>query len=162
MMFPVNTGQHWSLLVLKTATLELYSIDSGYGKIFAHSDLQYAPFISTLEKVLKLNNRAITRSPKRLPCTVQPNGFDCGYHVVINAHSLADFVVNEGHDDEDGNLFLNLDLTSWLAPISTPTDVRNYRKLLERKVAALPFAMPPVPEDPPESPTLDLTSGASK
>jgi hypothetical protein len=62
MMFPVNTGQHWSLLVLKTATLELYSIDSGFGKIFAHSDLQYAPFISTLEQVLKLNNRAITRS----------------------------------------------------------------------------------------------------
>jgi hypothetical protein len=60
--------------------------------------------------------------------------------VVINAHSLADFVVNEGHGDDDGNLFLNLDLTAWLAPISTPTDVRNYRKLLERKVAALPFA----------------------
>jgi hypothetical protein len=29
--------------------------------------------------------------------------------VVINAHSLADFVVNEGHDDEDGNLILNID-----------------------------------------------------
>ena len=157
MMFPVNTGQHWSLLVLTTATLELYSIDSGYSKIFAHSDLQYAPFICTLEQVLKLNRNAITRSPKRLPCTVQPNGFDCGYHVVINAHSLADFVVNEGHDDEDGNLFLNLDLTAWLAPISTPTDVRNYRKLLEKKVAALPFAKNTELAEPPESPTLDLT-----
>jgi hypothetical protein len=157
MMFPVSTGQHWSLLVLKTATLELYSIDSGVGKIFAHSDLQYAPFISTLEQVLKLNNRAITRSPKRLPCAVQPNGFDCGYHVVINAHSLADFVVNEGHDDDDGNLFLNLDLTAWLAPISTPTDVRNYRKLLEKKVAALPFAKNTELAEPLGSPTLDLT-----
>jgi hypothetical protein len=58
---------------------------------------------------------------------------------------------------EDGNLFLNLDLTSWLAPISTPTDVRNYRKLLERKVAALPFAMATELAEPPESPTLDLT-----
>ena len=157
MMFPVNTGQHWSLLVLKTATLELYSIDSGYSKIFAHSDLQYAPCISTLEQVLKLNNRAISRSPKRLPCTVQPNGFDCGYHVVINAHSLADFVVNEGHDDDDGNLFLNLDLTAWLAPISTPTDVRNYRKVLEKKVAALPFAKNTDLAEPPGYPPLDLT-----
>jgi hypothetical protein len=57
----------------------------------------------------------------------------------------------------DGNLFLSLDLTAWLAPISTPTDVRNYRKLLERtKVAALPFAMATEPVEPPESPTLDL------
>jgi hypothetical protein len=77
--------------------------------------------------------------------------------VVINTHSLADFVVNEGHDDDDGNLFLNPDLTAWLAPISTPTDVRNYRKLLERKVAALPFAMATESVEPPESPTLDLT-----
>ena len=64
-----------------------------------------------------------------------------------------------GHGDDDGNLFglLNLDLTAWLAPISTPTDVRNYRKLLERKVAALPFAMATESVEPPESPTLDLT-----
>jgi hypothetical protein len=77
--------------------------------------------------------------------------------VVINAHSLADFVVNEGHDDEDGNPFLNLDLTAWLPPISTPTDVRNYRKLFEKKVAAPPFAMTTESVEPPESPTLDLT-----
>jgi hypothetical protein len=75
--------------------------------------------------------------------------------VVINAHSLAGFVVNEGHDDDDGNLFLNLDLTAWLAPISTPTDVRNYRKLLEKKVAALPFDMATESVEPPESPPLD-------
>jgi hypothetical protein len=106
--------------------------------------------------VLKLNNRAITRSPKRIPCTAQLNGFDYGYHVVINAHSLADFVVNEGHDGDDGNLFLSLDLTAWLAPISTPTDVRNYRKLLERKMDALPFAMATDLAEPPESPTLDF------
>jgi hypothetical protein len=31
---------------------------------------------------------------------------------MINAHLLADFVVTDGHDDDDGNLFLNLDLTA--------------------------------------------------
>ena len=62
-----------------------------------------------------------------------------------------------GHGDDDGNLFLNLDLTASLAPISTPTDVRNYRKLLEKKVAALPFAKNTELAEPPGSPTLDLT-----
>jgi hypothetical protein len=78
--------------------------------------------------------------------------------VVINAHSLADFVVNEGHDDDDGNLLLSLDLTAWLALISTPTEVRNYRKLLEKKVAALPFAKAAELAEPPEPPTPDLTN----
>jgi hypothetical protein len=77
---------------------------------------------------------------------------------VINAHSLADFVVNEGHDDDDGNLFLNLDLTAWMASTSTPTEVRNYRKVLEKKVAALPFAMATESVEPPGSPPLDLAN----
>jgi hypothetical protein len=35
--------------------------------------------------------------------------------------------------------------------------VSDYRKLLERKVDALPFAMATELAEPPESPTLDLT-----
>jgi hypothetical protein len=52
---------------------------------------------------------------------------------------------------------LTPDLMAWLVPISTPTDVRNYRKLLEKKVAALLFAMANESVEPLESPPLDLT-----
>jgi hypothetical protein len=33
----------------------------------------------------------------------------------------------------------NTDLTTWVAPTSTPADIRQYRKRLHDTVAALPF-----------------------
>jgi hypothetical protein len=39
-----------------------------------------------------------------------------------------------------GNLIANTDLTTWVAPILTPAEIRQYRKKLYDTVAALPFA----------------------
>ena len=85
MMFPVCAGQHWSLLVLVVKDLALYAIDSGRLKIFGHSDMQYAPAIGELEKILDLNRKQLTRSPipTHLGCAIQLNTFDCGYHTVL-------------------------------------------------------------------------------
>jgi hypothetical protein len=43
---------------------------------------------------------SITQSPTRLRVSVQPNSYDCGYHVIFNLRSLADYVLEkeEGAD----------------------------------------------------------------
>ena len=133
LLFPLQAGQHWSLLVLVVKDLVLYSVDSGHSKIFGHSDMQYAPAIGVLEQLLKLDPKAITRSPSHLICTTQPNCFDCGYHVVLNAFSICEHI-NATRDTD-------ADLTTWAAPTSTPSEVRQYRKELYDKAAALPYAV---------------------
>ena len=133
LLFPLQAGQHWSLLVLVVKDLVLYSVDSGHSKIFGHSDMQYAPAIGVLEQLLKLDPKAITRSPSHLNCTTQPNSFDCGYHVVLNAVSISEHI--------NATPAADADLTAWAAPTSTPTEVRQYRKELYDKAAALPYAV---------------------
>ena len=100
--FPTQAAQHWSLLVYSTSDQELHSLDSGRTKLFAHTDMHYAPAIGQIENLVRSGSTPpsdvlLTRSPKRLPVTVQPNGIDCGFHVLFNAKSLA-MHVNEGSD----------------------------------------------------------------
>ena len=140
LLVPFQSTHHWSLLVLIFDGMHLYSVDSGRTKLFAHSDLQYAPAIAILEKVLKLRCKTITRSPTRLDCTIQPNSYDCGYHTVLNAMSISDYIINDD-DDANGCLVLNLDLLAWTPPTSTPLEVRVYRKELHEKIDALPHAV---------------------
>jgi hypothetical protein len=130
MMFPVLAAQHRSLLVLVVKDLSLYAVDSGHLKIYGHSDMQYAPGIGELEKILDLNRKQLTRSPTHLGCTIQSNSFDCGYHTVLNAFSISDHIINAGTDDDEGNLIANTGLTTWAAPTSTPAEIRQYRKKL--------------------------------
>ena len=139
LLFPLKSGQHWSLLVLVVEGLLLFAVDSGKTKIFGHSDMQYGSSIGVLEQVLKLDPHAITRSPTHLPCTIQPNGYDCGYHVVINACSISAHI-----DASDG---AGIDLTTWEAPTSTPSEVRQFRRELYDRAVALPYASVPPPDD---------------
>ena len=81
MIFPVQTAHHWSALVFQPYSGGLYSVDSGRTKLFAHTDLQYAPYIAALEDIMKVDRGTFTRNPFRLPVTIQPNGHDCGYPV---------------------------------------------------------------------------------
>jgi hypothetical protein len=48
--------------------------------------------------------------------------------------------VKAGKEGAGGNLIANTDLTTWLAPISTPAEIRQYCEKLYDTVAALPFA----------------------
>jgi hypothetical protein len=71
-MFPVLSGQHWSLLVLVVKDLLLCAVDSGHLKIFGHSDMQYAPAIGTPEKRLDLNRKQATHSLPHAPRLYHP------------------------------------------------------------------------------------------
>jgi hypothetical protein len=57
--------------------------------------------------------------------------------------------VKAGKEDTGGNLIANTDLTTWVAPISTPAEIRQYCEELYDTVAALPFAtvVPPISGD---------------
>jgi hypothetical protein len=44
----------------------------------------------------------ITRNPFRLPVAIQPYSHGCGYHVIANSRSLADFVLNFDVEGGDG------------------------------------------------------------
>jgi hypothetical protein len=115
--------------------LSLYAVDSGHLKIYGHSDMQYAPAIGELEKILDLNRKQLTRSPPtHLDCAIQPNTFDCGYHTILNACSISDHAINAGTEDAEGNLIGNTDLTTWVPPTSTPAEIRQYRKKLHDTV----------------------------
>ena len=48
--------------------------------------------------------------------------------------------VKTGKEDAGGNPIANTDLTTWLAPISTPAEIRQYCEKLYDTIAALPFA----------------------
>ena len=155
LLVPFQSAHHWSLLVLIFDGMHLYSVDSGRTKLFAHNDLQYAPAIAILEKVLKLRCKTITRSPTHLNCTIQPNSYDCGYHTVLNAMSISDYIINDD-DDANGCLVLNLDLLAWTPPTSTPLEVRVYRKELHEKIDALPYAdRTPIVTEPTNAEPID-------
>jgi hypothetical protein len=132
LLVPFQSAHRWSLLVLIFNGMHLYSVDSGRTKPFVHSNLQYAPAIAILEKVLRPRCKTITRSPTRLDCTTQPNGYDCGYHTVLNAMSISDYIINDD-GGTNGCLVLSLDLLAWTPPTSTPVEVRMYRKELHEK-----------------------------
>ena len=155
LLVPFQSAHHWSLLVLIFDGMHLYSVDSGRTKLFAHNDLQYAPAIAILEKVLKLRCKTITRSPTRLDCAIQPNSYDCGYHTVLNAMSISDYIINDD-DDANGCLVLNHDLLAWTPPTSTPLEVRMYRKELHEKIDALPYAdSAPIVTEPTNAEPID-------
>jgi hypothetical protein len=97
--------------------------------------LQYARI---LEKVLRPRCKTITRSPTHLNCTIQPNSYDCGYHTVLNAMSISDYII----------IVLNLDLLAWTPPTSTPEEVRQYRRELHEKIDALPYDDVPATRTP--------------
>jgi hypothetical protein len=106
-LFPTEVRQHWSLLVLCTSDLELYSTDSGRSKLFGHTDSDYGPpAIKQIEALVRSSSSppislgTLARAPARLKVTQQPNGVDCGFHVLFNAQSLAKHV-------DDGNTIGN-------------------------------------------------------
>ena len=82
---------------------------------------------------------SLARHLARLAVTTQPNSFGCGYHVVLNALSIADHVISNGKKDEEGSAIVSLDMKAWTPPLSTPSEVRIYRKELAERAAALPF-----------------------
>jgi hypothetical protein len=50
--FPTEcAGGHWSLLVYSTLDNELYSLDPGRVKLFAHTDSHYGPAIGQIENL---------------------------------------------------------------------------------------------------------------
>jgi hypothetical protein len=67
---------------------------------------------------------------------VQPNGVDCGFHVVLNARSLTKFML----DRDEGSAVANLK-DDWQPPSSAPPEVHQYRKQLVQHVTALPFGV---------------------
>jgi hypothetical protein len=82
---------------------------------------------------LKVDPGTTTRNPFRLPVTIQPNSHDCGYHVVLNSRSLADFILGfkvEGDDE--------ISLEKWFPPTSTPPEIKLFRKNFAAEVACLP------------------------
>jgi hypothetical protein len=121
-------------LVFQPYTGGLYSFDSGRTKIFAHSDLQYAPYIAALEIILKVDPGTTTSNPFRLPVTTQLNIHDGGYHVIANSRSLADFVLSFNFD-EGG---VETSLEKWDPPTSTPPVIRLFRKNFAAEVERLP------------------------
>ena len=136
LLFPVQAAQHWSLLAYQPGIAQLHAADSGRTKLFAHTDEDYAPFITAIEKVLALEPESLAKSPLRLKVTIQPNSVDCGFHVALNARSLAQFVLE--HDEAPPAANLKDD---WVPPTSTAVEVRQYRKALCSTITALPFAM---------------------
>ena len=133
MIFPVQTMHHWSALVFQPYSSGLYAVDSGRTKLFAHTDLQYAPYIATLEDIMKVDRGTFTRNPFRLPVAIQPNGHDCGYHVILNSRSLADFVLGFESPGDD-----EISLEKWPCPTSTPPEIKLFRENFAAEVAALP------------------------
>jgi hypothetical protein len=92
--------------------------------------------------------------------TIQPNSHDCGYHVILNSRSLADFVLgfvlgfNVEGDDE-------ISLEKWAPPTSTPPEIRLFRKNFAAEVAGLPEC--DSDEDSGDEPlTVAAAAGASK
>jgi hypothetical protein len=67
---------------------------------------------------------------------VQPNSVDCSFHVVLNARSLAKFMLDRDEDSPVANL-----KDDWQPPFSTLPEVRQYRKQLVQHVTALSFGV---------------------
>ena len=118
--------------------MRLCACDSGVGKMFAHSDEHYAPFITAIELAVGVDPGTLSKNPLRLDVTLQPNPVDCGFHVVLNARSLTKFML----DRDEGAAVANLK-DNWQPPPSTLPEVRQYRKQLGlvQHITALPFGV---------------------
>jgi hypothetical protein len=68
------------------------------GKVFAHSDEDYASFITAIELAAGVDPDTLSKTPLRLKAAVQPNSVDCGFHVVLNARSLTKFMLDRDED----------------------------------------------------------------
>ena len=104
--------------------------------MFAHTDVDYEPFITAIEKAVDLQPDSLSKSPLRLEVTIQPNGVDCGFHIPFNTCSLTRFVLERVEDSPVANL-----KDDWEPPTSTAVEVRQYRKELCKAITALPFAV---------------------
>jgi hypothetical protein len=107
---------------------------------------------------MKVDRGTFTRNPFRLPVTIQPNGHDCGYHVVLNSRSLADFVL--GFNVEGGD---KMALAGEMGPayINTARVRLLFRKNFAAEVAGLPEC--DSDEDSDDEPlTAAAAAGASK
>ena len=133
LFIPVEAARHWSLLAWGVATEKLYSMDSGRSLLFAHSNIKYEPAIALIETLINrsplFGAAALTRSPIRLETAVQPNGVDCGFHVVLNAKSLAEHVCEQWW----GHRHLG-------PPVSGVREVNAFRRDLGRRCLQLPLA----------------------
>jgi hypothetical protein len=136
MLFPVQAAQHWSLLTYQPGIARLCACDSGVGKMFAHSDEHYAPFITAIELAVGVDAGTLSKNPLRLNVSVQPNALDCGFHVVLNARSLTKYMLDRDEDAPVANL-----KDDWQPPPSTLPEVRQYRKHLVQHLTALPFGV---------------------
>jgi hypothetical protein len=85
------------------------------GKLFAHSDEYYAPFITAIELAVGVDPATLSKNPLRLKVAVQPNSVDCGFHVVLNARSLTKFML----DRDEGSAVANLK-DDWQPPQTRP------------------------------------------
>ena len=145
MMFPVQAAQHWSLLTYQPGIARLCACDSGVGKLFAHSDEHYAPFITAIELAVGVDAGTLSKNPLRLDVSVQPNALDCGFHVVLNARSLTKYMLDRDEDAPVANL-----KDDWQPPPSTLPEVRQYRKQLVQHITALPFGVASASQAPTE------------
>jgi hypothetical protein len=71
-----------------------------------------------------------------LEVAVQPNSVDCGFHVVLNARSLTQFMLDRDEDSAVATL-----KEDWQPPSSALPEGRQYRKQLVQHVTALPFGV---------------------
>jgi hypothetical protein len=132
-LFPTEVRQHWSLLVLCTSDLKLYSIDSGRSKLFGHTDSDYGPAIKQIEALVRSSSSppislgTLARAPARLKVIQQPNGVDCGFHVLFNAQSLAKHV-------DDGNT-----IDTWKPPSNSVREINAFRRSFGLRCLALPL-----------------------
>jgi hypothetical protein len=129
---PVEAGKHWSLLAWDTVTAKLYSMDSGRSLLFAHSNTSYATAIDLIQTLVNrsplFTDVALTHSPICLETAVQPNSVDCGFHVVLNAKSLAAHVNGGGTID------------TWVPPASGVREINAFRKSFGRRCLQQPLA----------------------
>ena len=138
MLFPIQATQHWPLLTYQPGIARLCACDSGVGKgkLFAHTDEHYAPFITAIELAVGVDAGTLSKNPLRLNVSVQPNALDCGFHVVLNARSLTKYMLDRDEDAPVANL-----KDDWQPPPSALPEVRQYRKHLVQHLTALPFGV---------------------
>jgi hypothetical protein len=85
-------------------------------RLFAHSDENYASFITSIELAVGADPGALSKNPLRLKVAVQqPNSVNCGFHAVLNARSLIKFML----DRDEGAAVANLK-DGWQPPPSAP------------------------------------------
>jgi hypothetical protein len=119
---------------------EAKTTNSGVGKLFAHSDEHYAPFITAIELAVGVDAGTLSKNPLRLNVSVQPNALDCGFHVVLNARSLTKYMPDRDEDAPVANL-----KADWQPPPPTLPEVRQDRKHPVQHLTALPLGVATAP-----------------